>query len=85
MTTQREDAGREPVTVRTCRDIQEAEIVRSALEADGITAFIPDENVASLYPPQVLDTDGVRVQVAREDLARAREVLDAAADEGGSN
>ena len=68
----------EPVTIRTCRDIQEAEIVRSALEADGIEAFIPDANVASLYPPQVLDTDGVRVQVAAEDAERAREVLDQA-------
>jgi len=31
----------------------------------------------------VLDTDGGRVQVAREDLERAREVLDSAADEEG--
>jgi putative signal transducing protein len=71
----------EPVTVRTCKDLQEAEIIRSVLDANGITAFIPDENVASLYPPQVLDTDGVRVQVAAEDLERAREALDHAADD----
>ena len=68
----------EPVTIRTCRDIQEAEIVKSALEADGIQAFIPDENVATLYPSQVLDTNGVRVQVSAEDADRAREVLDQA-------
>ena len=67
---------REPVTVRTCRDVTEAELVRSMLEAGGIQAFIPDENVATLYPPQVLDTDGVRVQVAAEDADLARELLE---------
>ena len=73
-------AGRhaEPVTIRTCRDLAEAEIVKSALDAAGIEAFIPDENAASLYPSQVLDTDGVRVQVAADDAERAREVLDQA-------
>jgi Putative prokaryotic signal transducing protein len=66
----------EPVTIRTCRDIQEAQILRSMLEAGGIKAFIPDENAAGLYPPQVLDTNGVRVQVRPEDLDLARELLE---------
>jgi hypothetical protein len=65
----------EPVTIRACRDIQEAHLVRGMLEAGGIRAFIPDENVASLYPMQVLDTNGVRVQVAAEDAELARELL----------
>ena len=66
----------EPVTIRSCRDLAEAEVVKSMLFAGGIEAFIPDENAASLYPSQVLDTDGVRVQVAPEDAERARELLD---------
>jgi hypothetical protein len=66
----------EPVTIRRCKDLQEAQLVKAALEADGIEAFIPDENAASLYPAQVLDTNGVRVQVAAEDADRARDVLD---------
>jgi hypothetical protein len=66
----------EPVTIRTCRDIQEAQIVRSMLEAGGIKAFIPDENAAGLYPTQVLDTNGVRVQVSSDDAALARELLE---------
>ena len=66
----------EPVTIRTCRDIQEAQIVRSMLEAGGIEAFIPDENAASLYPTQVLDTNGVRVQVSSDDADRALELLE---------
>jgi hypothetical protein len=66
----------EPVTIRTCRDVQEAQVVRSMLEAGGVTAFIPDENAASLYPTQILDTLGVRVQVAPEDVELARELLE---------
>ena len=66
----------EPVTVRTCRDLQEAQVLRSMLEAGGVQAFIPDENAAGLYPPQVLDTNGVRVQVRVEDLDLARELLE---------
>jgi hypothetical protein len=66
----------EPVTIRTCRDIQEAQIVRSMLEAGGVRAFIPDENAAGLYPTQILDTNGVRVQVASEDVELARELLE---------
>ena len=66
----------EPVTIRTCRDIQEAQILRSMLEAGGVKAFIPDENAAGLYPPQVLDTNGVRLQVRPEDLDLARELLE---------
>jgi hypothetical protein len=68
----------EPLTLRTCADILEAQIVRGALEAGGIQAFIPDENAATLYPSQVLDTNGVRVQVAAEDAERAMELLDQA-------
>jgi hypothetical protein len=66
----------EPVTIRTCRDIEEALLVRSVLEAGGVAAFIPDEYMASLTLPQVLDTNGVRVQVSSEDAAEARELLD---------
>ncbi len=66
----------EPVTIRTCKDLQEAELIRSMLEAGGIKAFIPDENAASLWPSQVLDTNGVRVQVAADDAPRAKDLLD---------
>ena len=65
-----------PVTIRTCRDLQEALIVRSMLQADGIQAFIPDEHMASLGPAAILDTDGVRVQVASDDVELARELLE---------
>jgi hypothetical protein len=66
----------ELVTIRTCKDVQEAQLVRSMLEAGGIRAFIPDEHAAGLYPPMVLDTNGVRVQVSSEDADLARELLE---------
>ena len=43
----------------------------------GIRAVIPDENAATtLGSPIALDTNGVRVQVAAEDVELARELLD---------
>jgi hypothetical protein len=76
MTKQPSTRSTEPVTIRTCKDLQEAELVRSMLEAGGVKAFIPDENAASLWPSQVLDTNGVRVQVASDEAALAKELLD---------
>ena len=71
----------EPVTIKTCRDLAEAQVVLSALEASGIEAFIPDENMASLTTTTILDTDGVRVQVAADDAERALELLKSDASE----
>ena len=65
----------EPVTICVCANLQEAEVVKSALEADGITAFIPDENMASIGPGAPTMLEGIRVQVAVEDAERARQVL----------
>ena len=73
--TKRKRSRNEPVVIRTCRDVQEAQIIRSMLAAGGIQAFIPDEQTAGLLPPNVLDTNGVRVQVAAKDAALARELL----------
>ena len=71
----REPDHRPPVTIRTCRDVFEALVVRSMLEAGGIRAFIPDEHTASLLPANVLDTNGVRVLIPRRDVTLAEELL----------
>ena len=64
----------EPVTIRSCRDLPEAQLVRAMLEAGGIRAFIP-MSTSPRVPTPVLDTNGVRVQVAAEDVELANELL----------
>jgi hypothetical protein len=72
----------ELVTLRTCRDIHEAYLFRSVLEADGVEAFIPDEYMSPLHPAPVLFTGGVRLLVRQEDVERAREILQSADEPG---
>jgi hypothetical protein len=51
----------------------EAGLARAHLEAEGIRAFIADENFIHLYGP--LATDGVKLQVREDDAPRARQLL----------
>lgn len=60
-------------TLLTLFDRQEAEIVRSRLEAGGIEAVLFDAGIASLIGPGL---SGVRVMVLDEDEAAARTLLD---------
>ena len=59
------------VTLRKCIDIQDAMRHKMSLDAAGIQSFIPHEHSASLIGA----ASGVRLQVAEEDLEKAREVL----------
>ena len=63
------------VTIRTCPTLLAAQLMQSFLGGSGIQAFIPDELAAQNTWGEV---DGVRVQVAEEDVERAEEVLRAA-------
>lgn len=63
------------VTVARVNEFQEALLLRSVLEADGIEVFLPDEFVMQNTPHLLFANDGVRVQVKPEDEARAREIL----------
>ena len=63
------------ITVAKCGDINEAVQLRMALEAHGIAAFIPDENMAGIDPPLFLTPSGVRVQVAEEDVEAAQSII----------
>jgi hypothetical protein len=59
------------VTLRTCSELEEAELVKSVLAGSGVTAFVLDENSA-LWSNAI---GGYRVQVEDEDADRANEVL----------
>jgi hypothetical protein len=63
------------VTVAKFLQPMEAHLFRSRLEADGIDAFVADENMANiqLYLSPVLG--GLRVQVHESDAETAREIL----------
>jgi hypothetical protein len=65
----------ELVTVRTYADVAEAELAKERLELEGIAAFVLDAQTAGVMPFLTSSTGGVRVQVAPQDEARAREVL----------
>jgi hypothetical protein len=68
------------VTIANCRDWQEAQILKSKLESSGITVFVPDE--MSNLDGMMMYFGGFRVQVAEEDAAAARAVLETPPESG---
>ena len=72
-------------TIAECYDIQEAQHFQIALSAAGIAAFIPDEFTAQNAPWQFVgSSSGVRLQVADEDAAQARQIIQEARDSDSS-
>ena len=70
------------ITIRHCRDIGEATMLKLLLEGCGIVAFIPDEAGAGIAPHFFNTESGVRLQVAEEDAGDAREVIAEAGSQG---
>lgn len=67
---------RRVVTLRRYRDLAEAIVARAVLESAGIEAWIADENLVRMdwfYSNMV---GGMRLQVAGDDVAAAREILE---------
>ena len=63
-------------TVATCNLLVEAQIVQATLAGSGIPAFLPDELTAQTSGnTYTYAIGGIRVQVADEDAAAARELL----------
>jgi hypothetical protein len=54
---------------------EEAHLIRSVLEGNGVTAYVRDEHIVALDWLYSNAIGGVKVEVADEDLARAREIL----------
>jgi ribosomal protein L40E len=63
------------VTLLTCQNIVEADVVLAQLESIGISAFIPDEFVAQTMAWNINGFGYVRVQVAPRDYERAKAFL----------
>lgn len=64
-----------PVTIRRYRDLPEALVARSMLEAFGIAAFLCDENFVRIDWRLSAFIGGMRLQVSEVDQADARELL----------
>lgn len=71
-------------TIATFNKPEDAHLLRMRLEAGGIPAFIQDENIVQINWLVANAVGGVRVQVADEDVAAARELLAAQDAEGAS-
>jgi putative signal transducing protein len=63
------------VTVTTFPDVPEAELARDRLKLEGVTAFVLSAQTTGVMPFLTASSGGVRVQVKREDLAKAKEIL----------
>jgi len=63
------------ITVTTCSNLAEAQLLKALLDDAGLPAFLPDELTAN-SAPQLVFGAGIRVQVEEKDAAEARRVLD---------
>lgn len=63
-------------TVATCSNPAEAMLLKSLLEANDITAYVPDELTAQSAPH--FSGSGIRVQVDDEHAVSAKRILDEA-------
>src|ERR1700733_6021164 len=65
------------VNLVRCRTLLEADMLVSRLEAAGIPAFIPDQNLVQMVAWNVNTYGYVRVQVSPKDYDAARELITA--------
>jgi hypothetical protein len=63
-------------TVATCSNPAEAMLLKSLLEANEITAYVPDELTAQSAPH--FSGSGIRIQVDDQNADTARRILDEA-------
>jgi hypothetical protein len=63
------------ITVAIRTTLSDAFLLKSYLEGSGVAAFVPDELSAQNNMIALTTTGGIRVQVAPEDEARARELV----------
>jgi hypothetical protein len=63
------------ITFETYYDPMLAQIIRSKLEANGISCFLSDENMTGLNPLFDSTTNGIKLNIFAEDLERCRAIV----------
>lgn len=66
----------ELVTIATYTNLSQAQITRSFLEANGVSAFLPDEHLIGVNSLYSIAVGGVRLQVIETNVEQARKLLD---------
>ena len=74
------EEGDELVVLTTCQKLSDADLIRSKLDAAGIEAIIPDENLMQAVGFNLNTYGFVRVQVRQADYAAAKDLLATVAD-----
>lgn len=62
------------VTLTTVNMVSEADLIAGLLDAHGIRVLIPDQGIVTANPLYINTVGGIRVQVHKDDLAKARDV-----------
>jgi hypothetical protein len=65
----------ELITLKVFDTAIEAHIIENKLDGEGIICYIFDENIVTLNPLLNFAVGGIRLQVNKEDLEKAKEVL----------
>lgn len=63
------------VTLKTCRDIVEADMIKAQFEAEGISAYVPDQFLSQTFALNPNAFGFVVLQVAEKDAEAARRIL----------
>jgi hypothetical protein len=63
-------------TVAVLSDLNEAQLLRSMLESEGLTPFLPDENTIQMDWLLMNAVGGVRIQVPPDQVPAAQVVID---------
>ena len=63
------------IVIRNCSSLQEAELLKSVLEGEGIDTQIPDEYTIGVFAGNSNVFGGVRLLVHDNDVTRAKNVL----------
>ena len=63
------------VCVQVYKDRFEAELAKSHLEGSGIESSIDDDDCGGAYPSMAMLTGGAKLLVRKDDIQKARDIL----------